>query len=207
MSKEITIKKKMPTLEELYDEKIPIVKQTKLNIILNSEPKSEWVKDHPFVKKLRYIPIERVEYLLTMVFSKWSVEVKEVKIVANSVLVVVRLHVQNPITGSMDFQDGIGAAPIQVKSGSNPTDFSSMNQAAIQIGAPSAESYAVKDAAEKFGKIFGKDLNRKDIIAYTATLAKRGKVEKEEIPEDAPFDEVPIVTYPEESTINKEPLL
>jgi len=32
--------------------------------------------------------------------------------------------------------------------------------------APAAESYAFKDAAEKFGKIFGKDINRKDNITY-----------------------------------------
>ena len=33
---------------------------------------------------------------------------------------------------------------------------------------PAAESYAVKDAAEKLGKLFGKDLNRKDAFGYTA---------------------------------------
>ena len=41
-----------------------------------------------------------------------------------------------------------------------------MSSGAIQMWAPSAESFAIKDAAEKLGKIFGKDLNRKDDIAY-----------------------------------------
>jgi hypothetical protein len=41
-----------------------------------------------------------------------------------------------------------------------------MNSSAIQIGAPSSESFAVKDACEKFGRIFGKDLNRKDNVNY-----------------------------------------
>ena len=36
--------------------------------------------------------------------------------------------------------------------------------------APAAESYAIKDAAEKLGKIFGKDLNRKDVIGYESLL-------------------------------------
>lgn len=160
----------LPTLQDLYSDKIEITKQSQLNIILNSEPKSEWVKVHPFVKNLKYLPIERIEYLLTMIFSKWSVEIKSVQLIANSVVVTVRLYVQNPITGEMDFQDGVGAMPIQVQKGQGATNFEKMNSSAIQIGTPSAESYAIKDAAEKFGKIFGKDLNRKDVMIYADRL-------------------------------------
>lgn len=166
----IVNKHAMPTLQELYDDKIEIVKQSKLNLILNSEPKADWIKSHPFVKNLKYLPIERVEYLLTMIFSKWNVEVKEVKLLANSVVTTVRLYVQNPITGEMDYQDGIGAMPIQVQKGSGATEFDKMNSSAVQIGAPASESFAIKDAAEKFGRIFGKDLNRKDTIAYSDRL-------------------------------------
>lgn len=169
MSKEI-MKSKVPTLAELYEDKAATLKQTKLNVILSAEPKPEWVKTHPFVKDLKYLPIERVEYLLTMVFTKWWVEVKSVQLIANSVVVTVRLYVVNPMSGQTDWQDGIGAAPIQVQKGSGATEFSKMNSSAIQIGAPAAESYALKDAAEKFGKIFGKDLNRKDAIAYSDRL-------------------------------------
>jgi len=45
--------------------------------------------------------------------------------------------------------------------------------------APAAESYAVKDAAEKIGKIFGKDLNRADQIVYDelAKFPKKDKLE------------------------------
>jgi hypothetical protein len=170
MPNELTVKTSIPTLQELYDDKIDIVKQSKLNIILNAEPKAEWVKEHPFVKNLKYMPIERIEYLLTMIFSKWYVEVKEVKLLANSIVTIVRLYVQNPITGEMEYQDGVGASPIQVQKGSGATEFEKMNSSAVQIGAPASESYATKDAAEKFGRIFGKDLNRKDNIAYADRL-------------------------------------
>jgi hypothetical protein len=44
--------------------------------------------------------------------------------------------------------------------------------------APAAESYAVKDAAEKIGKIFGKDLNRKDEIIYDSLI---GTIPEEKI--------------------------
>jgi hypothetical protein len=160
----------MPSLQELYDDKIEIVKQNKLNIILNAEPKIDWIKSHPFVSGLKYLPIERVEYLLTMIFSRWNVEIKSVQHVANSVVVTVRLFVQNPITGEMDFQDGVGAAPMQVDKGAGAIDFNKIKSSAIQISAPAAESYAIKDAAEKLGRIFGKDLNRKDTIAYADRL-------------------------------------
>lgn len=158
---------KFPTLEDLYSDKAIINKQNQLNIILNAEPKKEWIKTHPFVKNLNYLPIERVEYLLTMIFTKWRVEIKEVKILANSIVTTVRVHVQDPITGEWDYQDGVGAMPIQVsKDAGSAIAFEKMNSTAIQIGSPASESFAIKDACEKFGRIFGKDLNRKDSVNY-----------------------------------------
>ena len=158
--------RKLPTLNELYADKDKVVKQNELNIILNSEPKVDWLKTHPITKK-NYMPIERLEYLLTAIFGTWNIEVKEVKLIANSVVVTVRLFVKNPITGETEYQDGVGAAPIQIKrEGKTAIDFENMQTNAIQIGAPAAESYAFKDAAEKFGKLFGKDINRKDSVDY-----------------------------------------
>jgi len=165
MGKEIT-QNNLPTLSELYDDTSIIQKQNKLNLILNAEPKKEWIKQHPFVKNLNYLPIERVEYLLTMIFTKWRVEIKEVKLLANSIVTTVRVYVQDPISGDWDWQDGIGAMPIQVAKGSGATEFDKMNSSAVQIGSPASESFAIKDACEKFGRIFGKDLNRKDNISY-----------------------------------------
>lgn len=160
------ITRQLPTLSELYDDIALVQKQNQLNIILNAEPKKEWVKDHPFVKGLKYLPIERVEYLLTMIFTKWRVEVKEIKILANSIVTTVKVHVQDPISGEWDWQDGVGAMPIQVAKGSGATEFDKMNSSAVQMGAPASKSFAIKDACEHFGKIFGKDLNRKDNVDY-----------------------------------------
>jgi recombination DNA repair RAD52 pathway protein len=158
--------KKVPTLSELYGDKQAMIKQNELNLILNSEPKAEWVKIHPMTKQ-KYLPIERVEYLLTVIFGSWYVEIKEIKVLANSVVTTVRVYVKNPLTGEMQFQDGVGAMPIQIKKDSGSAiDFANMKSNAIQLGAPASESYAIKDACEKFGKIFGKDINRKDSIDY-----------------------------------------
>jgi hypothetical protein len=111
----------------------------------------------------KYMPVGRVEYLLSRIFGKWRLEVKSVNAIANSVVVTVRLHVLNPITNEWDWNDGIGASPIQTESGAGAMEWDKVKSAAVQMAAPSAETYAFKDAAEKFGKIFGKDANRQDI--------------------------------------------
>jgi hypothetical protein len=43
------------------------------------------------------------------------------------------------------------------------------------MAAPAAESYALKDAAEKLGRIFGKDINRKDTIDITPSLQNKAE--------------------------------
>lgn len=175
-------KKQLPKLEDLYNNSDLISKQSELNILLNKNPKQDWIKINPFANNTAYLPIERVEYLLTAIYSKWRLEIKEYKVIANAVVVTVRLHVQDPITGEWDWQDGIGASPIQTKSGASATDFTQVNTAAVQMAAPAAETYALKDAAEKFGKIFGKDLNRKDEINYSNML------ESKIIPKETPIE-------------------
>jgi hypothetical protein len=110
---------------------------------------------------------------LTSIFQQWRFEIKQVLVIANSVTVVGTLHVQDPTTGDWMQQDGIGAAPIQTAKGAAATDFTQVNTAAVQMAAPAAESYAIKDAAEKFGKIFGKDINRKDVLDIKPVLINK----------------------------------
>jgi hypothetical protein len=157
--------RKLPSLNDIYSDVESTTKNTALAVILNSEPPQAWVKIHPMTK-FKYIPIERVEYLLTRIFGKWKVEVKESGILANSVQVIIRLYYIDPVSGDWDWQDGIGASPLQTNAGAGAIDFNQIKNAAVMMAAPAAESFAVKDAAEKLGKIFGKDLNRKDEISY-----------------------------------------
>lgn len=173
----------LPQLEELYNDVELAGKFNDLNKLLNCQPKPEWVKQNPFANNSNYLPVGIIEYLLTSIFIKWRVEVKELSVMANSVVVTVRLHVLDPVTGEWDWQDGVGASPIQTAKGAAATDFSKVNTAAVQMAAPAAETYAFKDAAEKFGRLFGKDLNRKDQINYTDMLnSKLQGNEKNEIP-------------------------
>jgi len=58
-------------------------------------------------------------------------------------------------------------------------DWNHTKNDAVMKAAPAAESYAVKDAAEKIGKLFGKDMNRADKIMYDTlpTIEKKDKLE------------------------------
>lgn len=143
-----------------------VSKYGKMNRLLQSEPKQEWVKEHPFAKGVKYIPIERIENMLRQLYGIFEVKVNDYKIIANSIAVHITLTVTDPITGNKINQDGLGAMPIQLDANSNPTDFTKIKSNAIMLALPSAESYALKDAAEKLGKLFGSDLNRKEQVVF-----------------------------------------
>lgn len=135
--------------------------------VINIDPPAQWVKDHPIAKGVKYLPIERVELLLTRIFQEWRVEILREGQLANSIYATVRLHYKDPIDGEWRWQDGTGATPIKTKSGAAASDMNAILNDAIATGLPAAESFAVKDAAEKIGRIFGKDLNRKDVAGFT----------------------------------------
>lgn len=177
---------KIPTITDLVTEDDSSLKQNALMVILNQEPPKAWISQHPIVKikkdgkmiPLPYLPIERVEYLLTRVYRKWWVDVKNVSTIANSVVVTVRLFVTNPITENVEWNDGVGAAPIITDKDAGASDWNKVKSAGVQMAAPSAESFAIKDAAEKFGKLFGKDLTRRENIIYDNLLREEITIEE-----------------------------
>jgi hypothetical protein len=163
---------KIPTLTELVSESEETIKENNLMVLLNQDPPKTWVLKHPSTKG-DYLPINRVEYLLSRIFGKWWVEIRNTSTMANSVCVTVRVYVINPITKETEWNDGVGASPIQTDKGAGAMDWNSAKSAGVMMALPSAESYAIKDACEKWGKIFGKDLNRKESISYDSLLKGR----------------------------------
>jgi hypothetical protein len=159
--------RKLPSLADIINDNVTLPeKQNGLNILLNQTPPDVWVKNHPFAKNVKYIPIDKVEYLLTKIFIDWYPEIKEIKLIGNSINCIVRLHYRNPITQEMQWVDGVGACPVQTDAGEKASDFDKIKSDAIMKASPAAKSYAIKDAAECLGRIFGKDLNRKDTVGY-----------------------------------------
>lgn len=177
--------RQLPALTDLYNEVELREKDNLFNVLVNQPPKADWVKVHPMTKT-SYLPIERIEYLLTRIFINWRVEIKETKLIGNSVVVTVRLHYKSVTTNEWDWHDGVGASPLQTDKGAGAIDFNSLKSGAVMMAAPAAETFAVKDAAEKIGRLFGKDLNRKDVMNYdgmadtfeTEEKAKKSAVKK-----------------------------
>jgi hypothetical protein len=173
---------KIPSLTELISESDETIKENNLMVLLNQEPPKSWLKEHPTTKG-QYLPINRVEYLLSRIFGKWWVEIRNTSIMANSVCVTVRVFVINPITQETEWNDGVGASPIQTNKDAGAMDWNQAKSAGVMMALPSAESYAIKDACEKWGKIFGKDLNRKESISYDSLLKGRVVIQYEDLAE------------------------
>lgn len=156
----------LPTLKELHLAPDQAFKSDALNVLLNQPVPIKWVKDHPMAAGVKYLPIDKVEFMLTRIFQEWKVEVVNYAALFQSISVHIRLHYKNPITGEWLFQDGLGAVAVQTDKGASAADLSKIKSDAIMKALPAAESYAIKDAAEKLGTIFGKNLNRKDAISF-----------------------------------------
>jgi len=153
------------------------IKEDKFLRVVNQNPPSEFVKDHPLVKGVKYIPIDKIELMLTKIFQEWHIEILSVQQLLNSLAVTVRLHYTHPLTGEKLFQDGVGAVQIQVDKGENASNLSAIKPDAIMKGLPSAKSFAIKDAAEHIGVVFGRNMNRKDTIAFIPTYDNRTTLE------------------------------
>lgn len=160
-------KAKLPTIQELFEDSIQLAgKAEALNTLLNHEPRKEWVKEHPFIKGHRYLPIDKVEYLLRKIFKHYRIEITGQGTAFNGVWVTVRVHYFNPAVGEMSFVDGIGAAQLQTAKGTSPADLVNINNGAISMAFPIAKTLAIKDACQLIGNIFGGNLDRKDTIQF-----------------------------------------
>ena len=172
MSQEVEKAKQLPKLEELHYDIDKAFKNDQLNLLLNQPVPPTWIKDHPFAKNVRYLPIEKIEFLLTKIFQEWRVEIVSEGQMFQSVYVKIRLHYKNPINGEWSYFDGIGAVPVQTEKGASAADLGKILNDAVMKALPAAKSYAIKDAAEHLGKLFGRDLNRKDSIDFSPSYAK-----------------------------------
>ena len=162
----------LPKIKDIYAIN-NVAKQDELMVLLNQPPLPEWVKTHPFIKNYKYIPIERVEFLLRTIFKRYRIEITGRGTAFNGVWVTVRVNYLHPLTGEWDFHDGIGACQLQTAKGTSPADLNNINNGALSMAFPIAKTVAVKDACDHFGKLFGSDLNRKDDIVYNVDLTLR----------------------------------
>jgi hypothetical protein len=159
--------KNLPTLADLTQDVELAFKNDQLNLLLNTQPPTKWVKSHPFIKGYLYLPIDKIELLLKKIFKEYKIEITGQGTAFNGVWVTVRVHYLHPVTGEWSYHDGIGAAQLQTAKGTSPSDLININNGALSMAFPIAKTVAIKDACDMFGNLFGSNLNRKDVVEYT----------------------------------------
>lgn len=178
---------KVPSLAELFEVNLEVAfKGEQLNLLLNNQPRAEWIKTHPYISNYKYLPIDKVEFLLRKIFQRYRIQITGQGTAFNGVYVTVRVHYLNPVTGEWDYHDGIGACQLQTAKGTSPADLANINNGALAMAFPIAKTVAVKDACDHFGKLFGADLNRKDTLSFSpddkiAALVNKQREELEEL--------------------------
>ncbi|OQA84361.1 MAG: hypothetical protein BWY27_01557 [Bacteroidetes bacterium ADurb.Bin234] len=165
----------LPKIKDLYNDSIELAKSDAFMALMNQPPKPEWVKEHPFIKNYKYIPIERIEFLLKTIFKRYRIEITGQGQSFNGVWVTVRVHYFHPVFAEWDYHDGIGAVQLQLRSQTTEEKQAgtkvmfcpeNLSNGAISMAFPIAKTVALKDACDHFGKLFGSDINRKDDITY-----------------------------------------
>lgn len=164
-SDEVTIvpkKRELPSLSELYNitNVDTLFKTDQFNLLMNKEPEPSWVAINKFANNSKYIPIGIKETLLQRIFKEFKVEILREGTMFNAVYVTIRLHYLHPVTGEWSYHDGTGADQVQTKSGASAADLSSISNNAVAMSLPKAVSFAISDASDHLGKLFGRDLNR-----------------------------------------------
>lgn len=178
---------RLPTIAELAAGDIEIFqKHSKLQILLNQPPQEAWLEPS-FDKKSKSIPVGRLEFLMTAIFTRWRKEVIDTKLVANSIVVTLRVHYQDPVTKRWEWNDGIGAVPLKTEKGAAPTDFSKILDGAVHTGAPAAKAYAFKNAVKDLGVLFGRDLNREHTLDFSKLNNQYGE---DGVPDTSEFTRV-----------------
>ena len=170
----------LPKLADFFNDIKSYAEQDQLQYFLNQDPNPNWIKTHPYIKNYKYISIDKIEYMLKRIFKEYKIEITGQGHSFNSVWVTVRVHYKNPINGEWMYHDGIGASQLQTKQGASAADLANINNGAVTMSLPIAKTLAIKDACDHFGRIFGSDLNRKDLIPHTmdANLQERAEEER-----------------------------
>ncbi len=164
-------KTKMEQLIELLPAEVrnQLKKDFTFKEIVNQDPPRRWLEKHP-MHGGQYLPIDKVELLLDTLYKQWEMRIINYNILINSIAVQVELRVVD-YEGNERVVHGVGAAPIQVDKGSSPIDHTKIKSDSVMKALPSATSYALKYAAKRLGKIFGRDVERDDSVSFNVPQA------------------------------------
>jgi hypothetical protein len=160
---------------------------------LNSEPALESVELTPD-KKASTVVISHIEMTLDeLFFGQWSTENFQWRAIANEVQGSLELVVIHPVTGMEIRRTGAASIVIMVDRVPDGVTGIERNQwalnpsnkkaNALDMAFPKLKSECLKNAAQSLGKVFGRDLNRKNKDTYKPYKITQRDVTVKALPE------------------------
>jgi len=147
---------------------------------LNQQPDPKSLEKTPDGRAYT-LPISHVEMTLDeLFFGLWSTENFKATIIANEVVGSLELVVTHPVTGTELRRIGAGAIQITVDRVPEGVTGAERNRwalnpdnkkpNALDLSYPKLKAECLKNAAASLGKIFGRDINRKNADVYKPVL-------------------------------------
>lgn len=175
--------KKNNKLAEVKEMEIDPGKQEKLNLEIwtkqfNADPDSDKIKINRMANNSAYLPISHIENLLDKYFfGLWSTDDFTWQNIANELVGSITLRVKHPLTGEVITRTGVGSVQIRVNkdTGKKVTN-------ALVADIPHLKAECIKNAAKSIGKVFGRDLSRKneDVDEFETLLEKKEQTKKQD---------------------------
>lgn len=132
---------------------------------LDALPKASWVKERELGggRKSRYMPIEIQQAIADSLFDYWNVLEESHTVVANEIIVTVKIQYQPSYPESdIYFCTGSASKAIQASKGSSVETFPKGKITnALEYCLPAARQSAISNAFMTLGNVFGRNLGRK----------------------------------------------
>lgn len=138
---------------------------------LNAEPNPAEFEKTPD-NRASYLPISFVEMTLDEIFlGQWELSDVTYQQIFNEVVGTGILTVWHPITGRAIRRAGFGAVVITQDKDAAMIDFNTTKKKnALDLTFPKLKAEIVKNAAQSLGKVFGRDINRKQKDVFKPAL-------------------------------------
>lgn len=151
---------------------------------LNQQPDPKSIEKTPDGRAYS-LPISHVEMTLDeLFFGLWSTRNFNSKVISNEVCAEMELVVIHPVTGDEVVRTGTAAVQITVDKVPEGVSGQERNRwalnpdnkkpNALDMSYPKLKAECLKNAAATLGKIFGRDINRKNADVYKPTLPMNG---------------------------------
>lgn len=139
---------------------------------LNKKPQAKNIKVNKFANNSKYLPISFIQMRLDAMFlGLWQTKNFRYQVIANEIVGSIDLEIFHPIAKTWITRTGAAAVQIQMtskeKGGSGDiTNIRDKITNTLTKDFPHLQAACLTNAARSIGKIFGRDLNRKDEDEY-----------------------------------------